>query len=215
MKIFEQIIKIINNSNFLSLLSIVVASTTSYFVAKYNASKSNIIKVKQLQLDNVYLPLFRLFEALPEHMTIDYAIYLHEQTSVILDLYYELVFPQLHDLNRKLENQITQKDDSYKETILDMRHQITIDYELLKKSLGYPSESLYKLFIRTPKKRKKFLVIIIFSTLAVILNSILLLYRSIFINNTKIFELTNIFTVFTMILYINLATSQIKKYLKG
>lgn len=174
MKIFDQLLKLINNSNFWTFISITVVAISSYSVAKYNASKPSKIKVKQLQLENVYLPLFRLFEAIPQNPPIDHVQQLYTKTSLILDNYYELVFPQLHELNRKLASQLKQKQP-YDETISYMRHLITIDYELLKKSLGYPSESLYAIIIRMTYKHKKYLIWLIFRTFALIFISLFVL----------------------------------------
>ena len=69
----------------------------------------------------------------------------------ILDRHYVLAFPQLHRLNRTLKEQLV-ADLDYTETLQTIRHQVVIDYELLKKALGYPSESFRDLFIRmTPE----------------------------------------------------------------
>lgn len=210
MNVVDKILKIINNSNFWSLISIIVVAITSYTVAKYNASKPNKIKVKQLQLENVYLPLFRLFEKIPEDPSIEYATYLHDKTTLILDNYYELVFPQLHKLNRKLNYQLNHLKP-YNETLFYMKHQITLDYELLKKSLGYPSESLYTIFIRMPHKRKVYLYWLFFRTILLILSLIFVIYPSI---NPKYHFQASIVIFLFAIFFLSMGIFDIKKAIK-
>lgn len=143
----------INNEHYINILSIVVVAFTSYQVAKYNSSKPEKIRIKQMQLSKVYLPLFRLFSDLPSTLSKEQALTLCKKMINILDCNYELVFPQLHRLVARLKKEIISNTD-YSKTISIIRHQICIDYELLKKSLGYPSESLLNIFARMTFSQK-------------------------------------------------------------
>ena len=213
MAVINKIIDILSNSNLLNFISTVVVAIISYLAARYSSSKPNKLKIKQLQLDNVYLPLFRLYERTPRKISVDYAKYLYEETSFILDTHYELVFPHLHKLNRKLGVNI-RNSEVRTETISRIRHQVIVDYELLKKSLGYPSESLFKLYIRTSNKRKLGILIIITGMIFVLYTLIPMVYNSIIINKNPIIYPNNIITMSMIFFYIKVAFSQIKKLLK-
>ena len=113
---------------------------TSYHVARYNASKPEKLKIKQLQFKNVYLPLYRLLSKLPTEPTLQQSHEAYEQISNILNEHYELVFPQLHKHNNELRL-ILSRNGNPQNILSVMKHQIDVDYELLKKSLGYPSEN--------------------------------------------------------------------------
>lgn len=214
MSAVDKILKILNNSNFWSLVSIIVVAITSYTVAKYNASKPNKLKIKQLQLDNVYLPLFRLFERLPKTITREYAVLLQEETAIILDDYYELAFPQLHKLNRKLKHNINHSENRT-QLIYRMKHQIIMDYELLKKSLGYPSESLLRLFIRMPNKRKFGIVMLLFVMIFIVFTLGSTIYSSIFVYKRMLFHPSNIVYVVMIIFYIHQCLAIVRKLLKN
>jgi len=145
--------KLLSNENYINFISIIVVATTTYFVTKYNASKPNRIRVKQLQLENVYLPLHRLFLDIPSKTTAENALLYSKKIDDILNQHYVLVFPQLHKLNSSLSNEL-RANKNYNEILHIMKHQVDTDYELLKKVLGYPSENLYSIFIRMTFKQK-------------------------------------------------------------
>lgn len=156
--LYNLILQIANNENYINIISIVVVAFTSYHIAQYNASKPEKLKIKQLQFSNVYLPLFRILSELPSEPTLSQATEIHEKILVILDKHYELAFPQLHELNAKLNTSIMDKHD-YQKILACIKHQVEVDYELLKKSLGYPSKNFYNIFIRmTTKQKAEFIV---------------------------------------------------------
>lgn len=165
--------EIINNEIYVNVLSIVVVSFTTYQVAKYNASKPQKIKIKQLQLQNVYLPLFRIFSNFPEQPSKKQALGIYKKISNVLDSHYELAFPQLHRLTLRLRKEIMSGKNSSK-TLKIIRHQVSTDYELLKKSLGYPSESLLNVFVRMTFSQK-------IRSLQIWLNALLLIFPEIFV----------------------------------
>lgn len=155
---YDLILKVFNNENYINIISIVVVAFTSYHVARYSASKPEKLKIKQLQFKNVYLPLFRILSKLPDEPTPQQVLEAHEKISNILNEHYELVFPQLHKLNNEL--QLIISHGSNPQNILSvMSHQVEVDYELLKKSLGYPSENFLAIFMRMTFKQKMVLIV--------------------------------------------------------
>ena len=152
------ILLITNNANYSNFLGTIIVAFTSYKVASYNASKPNKIKVKQLQLSNVYLPLFRLLENATDNLSLQKAIYIHKKITNILDANYELAFPQLHQLNKSFGSAIRDGSD-YQKYFHRMKHIVATDYELLKKALGYPSENFVTIFIRMTFKQKMLSII--------------------------------------------------------
>lgn len=145
--------KFFNNENYISILGIFIAAFTTYRVTKYSALKPYRQNIKQSQLENVYLPLFRLLDKMPSDINKYSAITYNKKISHILDKNYLLSFPQLHRLNDTLKCEIL-TDKDYEKTLRIIRHQVCVDYELLKKSLGYPSENFFEIFSRMTKKQK-------------------------------------------------------------
>lgn len=157
--ILSALSKLINNSNYINFLSIIVVAITSYRIARYNASKPNKLQVKQAQLSNVYLPLHRIVEAIPAtNISKQQALNAHRKISNVLDKNYELVFPQLHKLNCTLGKEIL-SNGQYEKTLKIIKHQVDVDYELLKKALGYPSENFYNIYKRMTFKQKSTVII--------------------------------------------------------
>lgn len=147
------LLTITHNANYINLFGTVIAAFISYKAARYTASRPNKIKVKQLQLSNVYLPLFRMFESVPDDLTLQKAVYLHKKITNILDKNYELAFPQLHQLNKSFGSSVL-AGSGYQIYFHRMKHIVATDYELLKKSLGYPSENFFNIFVRMTFKQK-------------------------------------------------------------
>ena len=69
--------------------------------------------------------------------------------------HYELVFPQLHKHNNELRL-ILSRNGNPQNILSVMKHQIDVDYELLKKSLGYPSENFSRLLYEWLLNKKLF-----------------------------------------------------------
>lgn len=149
----EFIINLSKNQYFMTLVcSIVVAGFTHWLTLK-NTAKPTKLKIQQTQLDKVYLPLYRLLKDISNDIDLQSAINIHNQLTAILNDYYEFVFPQLHDLNDILNNKITAKC-GYQKILLEIKHQVSVDYDLLKKSLGYPSENIINILIRMSKEKR-------------------------------------------------------------
>lgn len=143
----------LNGENYINLFSIIVVAVTTYCVTKYNVLKPNKLKIKERQLDNIYLPLYTLFFEMPDKFSLDDAIKYYNELSEVLKNNYLLAFPGLHDLKKALGNAI-QNEGNYIQILKRIKHQVDIDYELLKKALGYPSQNWYEIFIRMTFKQK-------------------------------------------------------------
>ena len=149
----NSLVNFASNENYINIIGIIVVAITTYRVTKYSVLNPYRLKIKQQQLEYVYLPLFRLFSDMPQDISKTSALSFYEKISNILDKHYVLAFPQLHRLTLALKTDIL-KDLDYIKTIYSLKHQVDIDYELLKKSLGYPSENFYSLFVRMTPKQK-------------------------------------------------------------
>lgn len=143
----------LNNENYINLFSIIIVAVTTYCVTKYNVLKPNKLKIKERQLDNVYLPLYELFFEMPDKLSPEDAVKYYNGLSEVLKNNYLLAFPELHDLKKALGITI-QNNGNYIQILKRIKHQVSIDYELLKKALGYPSKNWYEIFIRMTFKQK-------------------------------------------------------------
>lgn len=141
------------NNNFLDFIGIIIVAVTSYIVARYTALRPNKQRVKQLQFDNIYLPLFKLLKDVHKDLSLEKAKDLHGHISFILDTYYEFAFPQLHVINNQFGDAIAKGLD-FDNFFIILKHQVFVDYELLKKDLGYPSANIFSIFSRMTRKQK-------------------------------------------------------------
>lgn len=147
------VINFANNENYINIISIIIVALTTHHVTKYTTLKPERMKIKQAQLEDVYLPLFLLLNNVPANVTKSQALIYCKRISNVLDKHYLLAFPQLHRLNHLLKSEIL-SDKNYVKTLFTIKHQVEIDYELLKKVLGYPSENFPDIFIRMTFKQK-------------------------------------------------------------
>lgn len=205
-------LQFLNNENYISLISIIVVAITTYYVTKYTTLKPSHLAIKQAQLENIYLPLHLVFRNLPQSISQSNALVYSKKISNILDRHYLLAFPQLHQLNQMLKSDIINNSD-YEKILRIMKHQVDIDYELLKKRLGYPSENFHNIFIRmTFRQKAEFIVAwlnVFWMLIPIILFFILVPY---FENDVAftlvIFLITSIF--FFLMLKINHLVKKIK-----
>ncbi|WP_099329873.1 hypothetical protein [Clostridium paraputrificum] len=140
--------QLLNFDNLFKLLSIFVTAFTTYFVTKYTSNRPRTLEIKSKQFNNVYLPLYRMLRKdfnknISKEVAIRYSI---KMKSILLNNF-ELAFPQLHDLNDLLFEAI-KFDKEYQSIFNKICYQINLDYILLKKTLGYPSESTLSIFKR-------------------------------------------------------------------
>ena len=165
--LFKNLLSFLNNDVYLNLIGVIFTAVLSYNAAKYSACKPNKIKIRQQQFDNVYLPLFRLLQNIPEVPTKLQALVLQKKISIILDQNYALAFPQLHSLNNEFQNCLLH-DENFAKILKSIKHQIYVDYELLKKQLGYPSENFFKIFVRMTFKQKAQFIISWINVLSIV-----------------------------------------------
>lgn len=126
------LLSFLNNENYINIISMLVVAFTSYRVAIYNASRPNKLKIKQMQLDYIYLPMYRVLENLSYPLGKRKAMEISKKLNSVLNSHYELAFPQLHKLNHELQQALINNLD-YDCIIRIIYHQISVDYELLKK----------------------------------------------------------------------------------
>lgn len=143
----------LNGENYINLFSIIVVAITTYWVTKYSVLKPNKLRIKEQQLDNIYLPLYKLFLEMSDEVSAENAIKYYNELSKVLENNYLLAFPELHDLKNALRDAL-QNNGDYFQILKRIKHQVGIDYELLKKSLGYPSKNWHEIFIRMTFKQK-------------------------------------------------------------
>lgn len=138
----------ISGEDIIKIFSVLITVISTYFIAKYNSNTPRRLQIKQKQLDTVYLPIYKLLlpnigSDIPKEMA------LHIATNIqnILWDNYEFAYPTLHLLLKKFTFDID-SNNNYQETFNKICYQVGIDYDLLKKSLGYPSENLFGIFKR-------------------------------------------------------------------
>lgn len=146
-------IELLANENYANFLGVVITAILSYKAAKLTSIKPGYLNIKSQQFQKVYLPLYRLLENQSVSSNKSQAIKLQQDIAKILEDGYEFAFPQLHTLNVEFKNCIAE-DRDYLIPLSAIRHQVSLDYALLRKQLGYPSESMFTIFIRMTAKQK-------------------------------------------------------------
>lgn len=120
----------------------------SYIMGRYTSNNPRRKAINQEQLEHVYLPLYKLLFA-QDISTFDHQkmIKLSNRIQSILFNNYELAFPQLHQLSTDLQQALL-LNKNYRTIICQIKYQVDIDYESLKRKLGYPHLNAYELFKR-------------------------------------------------------------------
>lgn len=145
---------VIKSDDILKIISILITAFTTYFVTKYTTNRPRAFEIKQLQLKNVYLPIYKLIRFdLNKEISKSTALEYATKIKPILMDNFELAFPQLHTLNDLFMDAI-RDDEDYQEIFYKICYQVNLDYVILKKYLGYPSESSFSIFKRMNKKDK-------------------------------------------------------------
>lgn len=136
-------------------IKVILPSIATYIVTRYSLSNPKRIDIMQKQFDLVYLPLYKLTLQIQPIRTSnkEQVLKFSKRMYKILQKNYEFVFPQLHNLNKYLIDQL-QSDEDYKNTLADIIYQIEFDYERLKRQLGYPAKNIFQLFKRCKTKDK-------------------------------------------------------------
>lgn len=173
----------ISSEDIIKIFSVLITVISTYLVAKYNSNTPRILEIKQKQLDKIYLPIYKLL--LPNigyNISKETALHLATNIQSILFDNYEFAYPTLHLLIKKFTFDIN-SNNNYQETFNKICYQVSIDYDLLKKSLGYPSENIFGVF-RRMNVQDKFSEILGWINMVFLLNPIILLLLSVipFIN---------------------------------
>lgn len=148
----------------------------SLYLARYSATKPMKLKIKEEQYSKVYLPIYRYLQKIksdnPDHiLTLSEA----QRINSTFQRNFSLVHPEIFIQNEKLLSSLRSGDDCT-EIFQKFDRNIESNYENLRRSLGYPSKSYLKRFLRMPPYQKFFFILFIFGTFA----SILLLFYEIF-----------------------------------
>lgn len=191
------------SNNLVEIFATFITITGTYFITKYQIINPNKIFIKQQQLENVYLPLYRLVID-PGTKVLDKIASdnIFNKIENIIDENYLLLYPDLlesySDLKRSVETN-TQIEQSYTKFC----NIIFYDYEKLKRYLGYPSESYKDFFSRvdTPTKLKEILsyfnLLILFSPIVFV----------VFIDDLNFLHMTKIGIFFFISIFVSLKTN--------
>lgn len=149
----------ISNDTLLKIITVIFTTVTTYLVAKYNSNTPRNLDIKQQQLDRVYLPIYKILSEklgydIDTHIDRDTAKNYAIKIKPILWNNYELVYPNLHKLFKFFWMAVNSTSDDYEKLYNEFCSEIKIDYNLLKKSLGYPCESYLGLFFRMDMESK-------------------------------------------------------------
>lgn len=135
-------------------LKLIFPILATYLITKYSVNRPRKIQIAELQFKNVYLPLYKIIcikntKELSKDEIAKYSC----RIKSITQKNYELTFPQLHELIDNLLQQL-REDSGYLSTYNKISYQVSLDYEVLKRTLGYPSLKFFSIFVRMTKKDK-------------------------------------------------------------
>lgn len=165
----------ISMESIFDIVSIIVPLYLTYRITKYSLSNPRKISINEQQFKNVYLPLYKLVSKIDiSSLSKSEALRFSKRMYSITQKNYELTFPQLHSLLEELVQQIN-KDKNYQSTFNKIKHQVSLDYEILKKKLGYPSITSIEIFKRKTLK-EKLLVIAGWINVAIIISPLFVPY---------------------------------------
>ena len=134
--------------NLVALLKFFIPIATTYVLGKYTSNNPRKREINQKQFEKVYLPLYKILcvkniTSFPKESVLKIA----KRMNSILCKNYELAFPQLHQLSNTLLKLLIE-DEDYLPVLKKIIYQVSLDYEILKKKLGYPHITFYELFKR-------------------------------------------------------------------
>ncbi|KEI96420.1 hypothetical protein N497_17950 [Clostridium botulinum F 357] len=203
------IILSISTENLIKIFSIIITCISTYFIAKYNSNTPRKLEIKQKQFDKVYLPIYKLLiPNFKSNISKELALNYINKMRPILWENYELAYPQLHKLLDSFSYSINLNGD-YQSIFEKICYQVQLDYNLLKKSLGYPSENSLSLFKRMSFK-DKVNAVLGWVNVIMLFNPILfiLFYEVPFIHKNYIKLIFFNYTLFALILYFELNTNK-------
>lgn len=146
--IFDYFFSIFAKQTFYDFIKFIVPIIATYFFTKYTVDNPSKKEIKEKQFHNIYLPLYKLLcTKNVSSMTTEQINKYCKKMLCILSKNYELAFPELHILSLQLYKTINDNGD-FKPILEKIIYQISMDYESLKKTLGYPHMNAYQLFKR-------------------------------------------------------------------
>ncbi|MBN1058586.1 hypothetical protein [Clostridium botulinum] len=145
----------LTNDTLIKIITVIFTTVTTYLIAKYNSNTPRNLEIKQRQLDKVYLPIYKILVNdfgydIDKNTAKNYA----DKIKPILWDNYELVYPHLHKLFKDFYFAVNSTSDNYQKIYNEICYEIKTDYNLLKKTLGYPADSYLGLFFRMDMESK-------------------------------------------------------------
>ena len=129
-------------------VKLILSTAISYVMGRYASNNPRHKAINQEQLEKVYLPLYKLlFVQDISKLDCQSLIKLSNRMQIILRKHYELVFPQLHQLTEDFHQALLLKQN-HQEILRQIKYQVYVDYESLKRKLGYPHINAFELFRR-------------------------------------------------------------------
>ncbi len=129
-------------------VKLILSTAISYVMGRYASNNPRHKAINQEQLEKVYLPLYKLlFVQDISKLDCQSLIKLSNRMQIILRKHYELVFPQLHQLTEDFYQALLLKQN-HQEILRQIKYQVYVDYESLKRKLGYPHINAFELFRR-------------------------------------------------------------------
>lgn len=134
--------------NLIAILKFGMPIVATFVAGRYTSNNPRKREINQKQLERVYLPLYKILctrsiTSLPKESVLKIA----KRMNNILYKNYELAFPQLHQLSNTLLKLLIENKD-YLPTLEKIIYQVSLDYEILKKKLGYPHIGFLSIFKR-------------------------------------------------------------------
>lgn len=184
---------------FYNIGSYIISLIISIILAVYRKQHSRKFIIRDKQLQQVYLPLYKLL-CINKITATEYKAY-SDKISAILYENYELVFPQLHTLSKQFSTAVSNNSSDCEDVLKKIIHQVRYDYCNLIYYLGYPTQNAVQRFFRMTDADKAHVLfkgfIIFCTTIVVYYYSCKLTYIG---ENTLTSIIIRITAIFTIIL---------------
>lgn len=177
----------------------------TYYTTRYTINKPIKRKVNEEQFQKVYLPLYKILctKDLTNLSNDEYKKY-YKRLNNILSKNYELAFPQLHVLSKKFFLAIN-NNTGINEVLQKIIYQVTLDYERLKKTLGYPHITAYQLFKRQTTSDKLKTIIIFLKVIIPYLLCLVVSFNADKVNFNNLSDSNNLIAIIVSVLLIIMA----------
>lgn len=193
---------------FITILIILIYFLQMWIKSIFNKKdRDRINKLYDESIDKVYIPLIKIFSKyayknINEYLLKYYILSKEEQIKNILSNSYTFLSP---GLDEKLNNLLNMTNKKGYKTLYDKTYyQILIDYESIKKHLGYPSMNSLNSFLRKPFKIKLNLLINFFQKLLTIFIVFLfsLLFVSLILSEFTIIKFSSLLFLAIIFLFV-------------